>query len=374
MTTNRHELNIKAFFELLRAGLWEKEAQLSEFKDIDYATIMKLAEDQSLVGLITAGLEHVQDVKIPQVDLLQFIGNTMQIEQRNKAMNDFIKKLYGKFGSEGIYSLLVKGQGIAQCYEKPLWRSCGDVDLFLDETNYRKAQKALIPLAYDIEEENPSNLHQAMNIGEWCVELHGTLRSQLGKRVNNGIDKVQEDTFRNKRVRVWINNETDVFLPAPDNDVIFVFTHILQHFFGGGIGLRQICDWCRLLWTYRAEIDHRLLKSRLLEMGLIPQWKAFASLAVNTLGMPMEAMPLYSDDKKWEKKAERILTLIFETGNFGHGRDMSHKQKYPKVIEYLISFGIYTRYSIRQFMIFPIEAMIGWGRLMKLGVKSKMKK
>lgn len=84
------ESNTQAFFELLRAGLWEKEARLSEYDSIDYAAIMQMAEEQSVVGLITAGLEQVKDVKIPQAMLLKFVGATLQIEQRYKAMNEFV--------------------------------------------------------------------------------------------------------------------------------------------------------------------------------------------------------------------------------------------------------------------------------------------
>ena len=32
--------NIQAFFELLKAGLWEKDARLSQFNEIDYSAIM----------------------------------------------------------------------------------------------------------------------------------------------------------------------------------------------------------------------------------------------------------------------------------------------------------------------------------------------
>ena len=39
-------------------------------------------------------------------------------------------------------------------------------------------------------------------------------------------------------------SKVQVFLPAPDEDVVFVFSHILQHFYKEGIGLRQICVWC----------------------------------------------------------------------------------------------------------------------------------
>lgn len=366
--------NQQAFFEFVRAGLWEKEGQFSQYNDIDYSAIMKLAEDQSLVGLIAAGFEHASDVKVPKEDILQFVGQTLQLEQQNKAMNTFIEKLFGIFQQEGIYSLIVKGQGIAQCYERPLWRACGDVDLFLNEENYRKAQKLLLSHAYDIESENPVNLHQAMSIEQWCVELHGTLRTELGNRIDSVIDEIQGETFQDKRVRTWHNDTIDVLLPAPNNDVIFVFTHILQHFFHGGIGLRQVCDWCRLLWTYRSEIDVTLLEERLQKMGLLPQWQAFAALAVDTLGMPADAMPLYSSDKKWSKKARRILSLILESGNFGHGRDMSHKQKYSKPIEYLISFLVYSKYSFLQSQIFPFDALKGWRRIIKMGVKSKIKR
>lgn len=368
------DINQDAFFELLRAGLWEKEARFAQYKGVDFSTIMQLAENQSSVGMIAAGLEHVSDVKVPKEDVLQFVGQTLQLEQRNKAMNAFVGKLFDKFNAEGIVSLLVKGQGIAQCYERPLWRACGDVDLFLDEENLRKAQKLLIPIAHDIEEEIPYILHQAMTINQWSVELHGTLRSLLGMRIDSVIDEVQDDTFKNKRTRTWKNGSTDVFLPAPDNDAIFVFVHILQHFFIEGIGLRQICDWCRLLWTYREKIDSALVEKRLEKMGLIPHWKSFAALAINTLGMPVEAMPLYSPDNKWRKKAEKILRLILESGNFGRGRDMSYKKKYPKTIEYLISFRVYTKYSFLRFQIFPKEALRGWRRTIRLGVTNKLKR
>lgn len=77
----------------------------------------------------------MQDVKVPKEILLQFIGQSLQLEQRNQAMNIFIAEIVDKMRIEGIYTLLVKGQGIAQCYERPLWRASGDVDLLLSQDN-----------------------------------------------------------------------------------------------------------------------------------------------------------------------------------------------------------------------------------------------
>lgn len=102
-----------------------------------------------------------------------------------------------------------------------------------------------------------------------------------------------DDVFCGGNVRSWECNGIQVFLPSPDNDVILVFTHFLHHFFIEGVGLRQICDWCRLLYTYKNSLNYGLLESRIRKMGLMSEWKAFASLAVDTLGMPVELMPFY---------------------------------------------------------------------------------
>ena len=52
--------NQKAFFELLRAGLWEKEVRLSPYKDIDFSVILNLAEEQSVVVLLLLALSMWQ--------------------------------------------------------------------------------------------------------------------------------------------------------------------------------------------------------------------------------------------------------------------------------------------------------------------------
>lgn len=69
-----------------------------------------------MVGLVAAGLEHVTDVKLPKEEVLLVVGQTLQLEQRNKAMNAFVAELIGRLKDAGINALLVKGQGIAQCY------------------------------------------------------------------------------------------------------------------------------------------------------------------------------------------------------------------------------------------------------------------
>lgn len=322
----KHKETREIFIDLLRGGLWGKEVCLSAFDDIDFAAIQQLAEEQSVVGLVTAGLEKVQDVKIPQEWALQFIGSTLQIEQRNKEMNGFIEKLMKRLQSTGVFALVVKGQGVAQTYEKPLWRSSGDVDLLLDGDNYEKAKKELFPIAYVIENEKEATKHQAMKIMGIEVELHGRMPFSLSRDAEIVNETVVADALNDGRVNTWKINETDIFVPNPGNHVFLVFTHFLQHFFIEGVGLRQVCDWCRMLWTYRDTLDYGLLELRVKQAGLMTEWKAFASLAVAFLGMPEKAMPFY--DSRFKVKGERIMKRVMKSGNFGHNNDLSYRSKY----------------------------------------------
>ena len=367
--------NQQAFFALVKAGLWNREVALSPYGPIDCSVIYNMAEEQSVVGLITAGLDKVQDVKVPQEWTLQFIGSTLQIEQRNKAMNDFVAKLIEGLRTYGVYTLLVKGQGIAQCYEKPLWRASGDVDLLLSETNYEKAKEVLLPLAVEAELEDKSLKHYGMTLSEgYVVELHGTLHSDLSRRIDKVIDEVQRDVFYNGSVRSWQNGRTQVFLPAANNDVVFVFTHILQHFFNGGIGLRQLCDWCRLLWTYRESLNYSLLEKRLRKAGLMDKWKSFAAFAVNWLGMPENAMPFYQTGYRWSRKADRIVSIVLDSGNFGHCREEIVNNKDSVLKRSISSFWWFTKISLKRFSVFPLDAVKGWGRLMVSGLQATIRK
>lgn len=349
--------NQQAFFELLRAGLWEKEARLSLFEGIDYSAILNLAEEQSVVGLVTAGMEHVVDAKVPQEWLLQFVGETLHIEQQNKSMNVFVTELIELLRRQDIYTLLVKGQGIAQCYERPLWRASGDVDLLLSNSNYDKAKQALVPLAVNVECEFKSLKHLALTMKNgFVVELHGALHSRLSRRMDRVIDKAQNDVFYNGNVRSWNNGRTTVFLPSPGNDVIFIFTHILKHFYIEGVGLRQICDWCRLLYTYREKLDLRVLESRIREAGLLTEWRSFASLVVQYLGMPESAIPMFgSSVQKFKGKADRIMENVLKSGNFGHNRQIHYSNNL--FVEKLQAVWVKMHDFARHACIFPIDSV-----------------
>lgn len=432
--------SVDAFFALVRAGLWGKagsnlNVDLNINENVDWEKVYQLAQEQSVQGLVLQGIGRLKShnnlpgaegdtvcdqrganlndnanegltnspqvsISIPQALLLQWIGEVQLIEQRNKDMNAFVANLFDTLRSQGVNALLAKGQGVAQCYEKPLWRTSGDVDLLLSNDDYPKAKESLMPLGVLTEPEETAKKHLAINIEGWIVELHGTLHCGLSRYVDKILDEVHLDAFegkmsdgRGRNVRVWKNGETDVPLLAAENSVFYVFTHILQHFYKGGIGLRQICDWCRLLWTFKESLDQGELESRICKAKLTAEWMAFGTFAVEYLGMPIEAMPLLNADlnalpalqalstaekksnmaKNLGKKADKICDFILEVGNFGHNRDDSYFQKHSYFVQKCISAWRRVWDLGRHARIFPINSIRFFFGIMYNGIVSAIK-
>ncbi len=363
------DIVISHFFSLLRAGLWEQNPGIPAEEPIDFEALFKVAEEQSVLGVVTAGIEHLEGREVSKYEVKDFMWQVIYLDDRNASMNAFIADLFKRLEGEGIRAMLVKGQGIAQCYERPMWRMSGDIDLLLDADNYLKAKAFLCPLAEKVSEEQVGKKHLGMYLGPWHLELHGTMRTGLPGRANAVIDRVQQDCMDGD-VRLWRNGDIDIPLPGPTNDALLIFTHFLTHFFYGGIGLRQVCDWCRLLWTYRDSIDRGHIEDLVRQTGLVSEWKAFAAFAVDNLGLPVEAMPLYDASPVWQRKARRIHSFIMETGNFGHNRDKSYYSKYPYLVYKAISLWGHIRDFFKRLMIFPLDSLRVFGLTLVGGVKA----
>lgn len=348
----------RVFLSLVQEGLWGRsnnniDCLLNLNRSADWNDVYRVAREQTVQGLVLAGVE-CSDEKPPKEFLLQWIGEVQLLEQRNKELNGVVAELIDRLRKEKIYCLLVKGQGVAQCYEKPLWRESGDIDLLLTEVDYKRTKTLLTPMADEVHIENIKNMHLSMNMKGYIVELHGKMPFLLSNRVERVIDEILDDSLHKGGVMTGKLEGKDILLPNLDNHIFIVFTHFLHHLFIEGVGLKQICDWCRMLWTYRHEIDADLLGKRLQGTGLMSEWKAFASLAVKTLGMPVDAMPFY--DEGFKRKGEMVLRHILKTGNLGQNKDLSYRVKYNGFVYRMVSFWRRFVDFVQFVPIFPLDA------------------
>lgn len=358
--------SIEAFFTLVRAGLFGRTEGMERVLSgsVDWDEVYQLAEKQSVSGLVAEGVEVAQSewrkrrepLLVPQEWTLKFAATALYIEQSNQDMNRFVASMVSRMQKRNISALLLKGQGLAINYETPFSRTCGDVDLLLHEEDYQKAKDFLLPYASFTVPENAHKKHFALQVGGWLVELHGSLRCGFSARVDRELDKICHETSQGGNVMSWKNGKVDIPLLGLENNVVYVFAHILNHFYKSGIGLKQICDLCRLLWTNRDSLDLDVLEARLRGMRLMSEWRAFARYAVEHLGMPEHAMPFYSEDEKWGRKARRIHLFILKTGNMGQNRKDSDTVD-PYLLRKLKSSVQRIGDLANHVMIFPLDSL-----------------
>lgn len=384
---------INMFFCLLRAGLWNKEDQSWIFQEkegkeekksqrVDWQEIYKLAVEQTVAGYVAAGVDkfiylcaqkkeapysvetnrgdlsgsilHSQDATrnlVPEKVINVFNNMKFSTGLRNFKINSFLAGLIKYMNDSGIEPLLLKGQGVAQNYIYPEIRQAGDIDLLLNGEDYKKAVDLLEPKAGRLEKERHSILHYGMHFGDMEVELHGTVNSNFGKRFNSHLDDMQAKMFERKDFRYWLCEGINIPIPSANFDSVFIFTHFLDHFYFGGLGLRQICDWAMFLHNNRDFIDKESLQKDIISLGLMKEWKSFGCFVVKYLGLPENEMPFY--DGSFLKNSDKIRDFLFESGNFGRSfqrKDYSHK---PYIIRKSMSLFVKGWDIINKFSIFP---------------------
>lgn len=343
----------KVFFMILRAGLWEQDEGLSVCT-VDWESIYNISREQGMSVIVADGISVMKKnnpaLAIPSDVQSLFLHDLLRCEVRNRHMNETLSHLCKSLNDDNIQALVLKGQGVALNYVNPLHRIPGDIDFLLYGEDYERAASIFSPKVQKVEKENISKKHLAMLFGDVEVEIHGTIRVDFGKKNNAILDDMQRMMFSSQDFRVWDCNGTAVLLPSADFDAVFIFIHFVQHFYHGGLGLRQICDWAMHLSHFAGDIDTSLLSHRISSLHMNREWRIFGWIAVNMLGLPKDKMPFYDDS--YSKAARVVWSSIKMSGNFGRnfnaGRDVSNE---PYLYRKLKSLSRQTKWMSRHLCV-----------------------
>ena len=345
------------FFALLRSGLWGTAPVLPDaaVSAEDWKKVYRLGIEQTVIGLITEGAAACPAGFVPKAVSLKLMSSLVSTEKLNAVIDSNVVRFVTVLEENGVQPVLVKGQAVAQTYIHPSGRMPGDIDLIISPAQYEAAKSVITPIADSTGIEGGDKLHFGAMFGEVELELHGTVRTSLGRRINDVIDSAQAELHKEGGCRFWDCHGTQVRIPSIDFDALFIFTHLLQHFYCGGLGLRQLCDWARVLHTHCGSIDLALLESRLRKMGLLDEWKAFVLFLVRYLGLPEEEAPFC--DARFSGKADKIWAYIERVGNFGKKRCRRDRSKDPYVIRKIGSLMLNSRDFIHHLSIFPLDSV-----------------
>ena len=120
------------FFELIQLALGERNILSHNPSEEEWQEAYQMADKQALTGILFSAVEKLNSdnkAAMPPTGLFyQWIGDALQIENRNKEVDYAAAQLTRIFKGGGMRSCVLKGQGIAQLYPEPERRQSGDVD------------------------------------------------------------------------------------------------------------------------------------------------------------------------------------------------------------------------------------------------------
>lgn len=303
------------FFELLKSGLWGTPCNLALFDgQTDWETIYRQAVQQAVTGLVFDGMQTLpKDKRPPRMLYLKWCGALDRIEEANRKLNMALGEIYAMYRSYGVEPVLLKGQGIAQCYRNPLRRQCGDIDLYVGPAFYETANRILRKERVTEMEENYK--HASFWWKGVEVENHRMLVSFADPRSVLALKCEVACMEPLPYPTLPIGEALVSVLPSAFN-AAYLLAHLLIHFLDAGIGLRHVCDWACQLRSLSGP-EERAEAARLLKaFGLEKTARLFGLILVEQLGLPPDCLPIPPRESD-RKGAERVFDAVWSGGNFG---------------------------------------------------------
>lgn len=359
------EQEIEVFLFLLRTSLWGSAAddrQVPDLSQVRMAALWQLAKEQTVEGLIAESLQKLYKYKdVSDASALpDFLKLGMQMSYQHQHLNDTIVFLFDYLKKKDFFPILLKGQGNAARYPNPFLRQCGDIDIYIGKKDYERACKDVAELAGKeaLLKAGLTNKHLHFSYDRLPIEYHRIAERLPNPIANRRFQAFTEYWLTPERCnQVQINNH-QISVPNRQFNVVYVFNHTWHHFIAGGIGVRQVCDWCMLLHEAAGKIDIAQLEKDLKQLHLLKQWQILGYIAVNKLGLPQDEMPLANND--CGEKAERTWQMIISGGNFGNFSASRNHSGVKNIIIYkLISLKCHAHHLSSLYAISKEDAI--WG-------------
>lgn len=342
------------FFALLRAGLWNKEPDISLFEgDIAWGELLDMAKKQTVLGVLGDGIGKLPEEYRPSpADLHRVKSQLHLIRRSHLLLNATLKEVCARLREADIHPILLKGQGVALCYRYPEQRQCGDIDLYICPGDYEKACSVVRDFGQKTGEESESIQHYHFTRNGVTIEIHRLAAYSVVPSVNRKLQHLISRYLQEKDsgCRYW--EEAGVLLPPVNFDAFYLFYHFAKHFMQTGTGLRQVCDWVRYLHVHQSELDKERLLADVRLLGLMPLWEIFGCIAVDYLGLPEHEFPGFNPDKR--KKARRVVSLIFKVGNFGQYAPIKGERPKSYYRGKLYAFGKWLWWKQQIFTLSPL--------------------
>lgn len=311
------------FIELLQMALGSRDKFSRTPNEEEWSAIYDTAQKQTVTALLLPAVDRLSTIgQGPSKKIiLSWIGLSEQISAQNRLVNQRCVEITKLFADSGFRSCILKGQGNALLYDNPLSRAPGDVDVWIDSdrTTIKSFVTEHCPDAED------SNLHIEYPVfKDVSVEVHYRPTIARSYKYNNRLqlyyDNWADECFRNQVAL----GEGTVSVPVPELNVAMQMSHVMNHFFEEGIGLRQVIDLYYLL--KKTGFDRPKMGNKLRFLGMGRFTGAMMWILHHELGLE-EKYLIAEPDKR---RGKLVLKEILTGGNFGRYDQRDERKLYSK--------------------------------------------
>jgi len=314
------------FIELLQVSVGTRDGLSRVPSAVEWQCLFDEAQRQAIAGILACGIERLpKEQQPPQMLLLQWIGLTLQIEQRNALTTKVCGEVAGQVEKDGLRCCVLKGQANHRYYPERMAnrRNCGDVDVWTEPNKFQVSsskfhvREVLEYVDEHYERDGLCWLHcNFTDKSSVPVEVHFHPSFFSRPRYNRRFQQYFSDMEQCvERVRI-----DGVEIPAmkAEEDVIYQMNHIYRHLIDEGVGLRQIIDYYYLLVNGSRLMVQGLDKATVMEIVSWLGMRRFAGALMyelrELLGMPEK----YLLCEPSEKDGKFLMEEILMSGNFGH--------------------------------------------------------
>lgn len=310
---------MKELFALLRLGLGNstvEEENLSYFIMMNaqqWVLLGDMAMKQGVLGVAIDGLDKLGAsaygaTRALSVHLkLEWIGQVMQIEQRNSLQIEVMEELAQKWIDGGCRVMVMKGQANAIMYPHPEHRSPGDIDCYLFE-DYAKGN--------DIAREAGANVDESWykhSVISYKGETFENHQYFVHTREGKQSKLLQQELKVALKSDKWdCLPDSGVLTPPAQWNAMFLTYHACAHFLSEGLRLKQVLDWAMFLKRHQEDVNWKAYYTFCERHHLRRFSEALTAICEKYLGIRILNTTITKDDTYTEK----IINSIFNDDDY----------------------------------------------------------
>lgn len=324
--------------------------------DYNWTEVLRLAKEQSVIGVALAGTQRLPSDKWPpKVILFKWFSLTESIKKRNIRVNNVLISLISELQNLGIHPIVIKGQIVAQEYEQPLLRQSGDIDVFFDKADWSKVEQWLRDENINYS-RSAAEKHIEIDYHGVSIELHYHLNAFSSSRVMAYWNGCFEENALERSRFVEIDGKPVRTLGITDT-LVHLIVHVHHHLLTEGVGLRQLMDIALFIHNHFNDLDLNQLHKHLKGICHEKAFNAYMALLNKYVGLPKEQIPFKLNLKDYVY-ADKIMEEVWTGGNFGYKNNL--KGVKAGLLHSLNTARLVIGHSIRFYYLTPSEARAYW--------------